>query len=58
MAAEPLTGGQEIWRIASLYAGIIPNAALLESVGTCYQLAGNFPRLCLLLIGYGVFLGL
>jgi len=49
MAAEPLTGGQEIWRIASLYAGIIPNAALLESVGTCYQLAGNFPRLCLLL---------
>jgi len=40
-----------------LYAGLMLNAAVLESVGFSYALIGNLTRLCIVLLAYGAFLG-
>jgi hypothetical protein len=57
MADEPYAGTRQLWYIAALYAGLTLNLIVLESVGFSYHLVGNLPRLSLVLLAYGIFLG-
>src|SRR5579864_1364517 len=57
MTATPSTNARKFWPITALYAGVFLNAGLAEYLGPSFGLSDHVLNLCVLLSGYGVFLG-